>query len=394
MNKKRLCYMLRSCYPEALGIRKTMQRIKVQRLFRHMLPADVILECEKDSSKTEEAIQPFKKKWSRYLKADVDEMEDILKNAPSYKDRKDKDALRTDMFFCRLAYGFIPAEYVCFELEGKSPSERKKFVSDIDTNAFGYSVNNIRILQKILDKGDSAEHFRRYFKRDYVIVNSRKDFDAFQRFIKKYPVFVEKKVFSGMGKGTRLVDVAKMQISESEYFQKLLDGDKYLLEEVIVQKEEMAKYNDSSVNTVRCITFRTSNSVQVPYAFMRAGRKGAFVDNGGSGGLLIGINVENGKLCTDAYDEYNTKYENHPDSGVRFRGCQIPEWDALIKLCTEAAKMEKQVGYLSWDLAYTDLGWIVVEVNEVGQLIGPQTVFKKGIKTEIAVYLASMEKVF
>mgnify|MGYP000503160321 FL=1 len=51
------------------------------------------------------------------------------------------------MLFCRLAYGFIPSEYVGFELENKSPEQRKEFVSDIDTNVFGYSVNDIKELQ-------------------------------------------------------------------------------------------------------------------------------------------------------------------------------------------------------------------------------------------------------
>lgn len=73
-------------------------------------------------------------KWEGYLRPAVKEMEDILEKAPIYKDRQDKDYLRTDMLFCRLAYGFIPSEYVGFELENKSPEQRKEFVSDIDTN--------------------------------------------------------------------------------------------------------------------------------------------------------------------------------------------------------------------------------------------------------------------
>ena len=50
------------------------------------------------------------------------------------------------------------------------------------------------------------------------------------------------------------------------------------------------------------------------------------------------------------------------------------------------------MGYLSWDLAYTDSGWVVIEVNEVGQFIGPQMTMKKGIKKELWSYLERMQK--
>ena len=50
------------------------------------------------------------------------------------------------------------------------------------------------------------------------------------------------------------------------------------------------------------------------------------------------------------------------------------------------------VNYLSWDLAYTDHGWIVIEINEVGQLIGPQMTFQAGIKRELMKYYEQMEK--
>ena len=40
------------------------------------------------------------------------------------KSRDDLDVIRTDRMFCCLAYGFIPSEYVGFELEHKTLEER------------------------------------------------------------------------------------------------------------------------------------------------------------------------------------------------------------------------------------------------------------------------------
>ncbi len=392
MDKSRLCYIVRSHYPEAFGIRKFMQRLKVKRICRYFLTEEEVKICEWDDSRKKDIIAPYLKKWERQLYSTVAEMEDILRNAAVYR-KMDKDRLRTDMLFCRLAYGFSPSEYVSFALETRTPQERKAFESDTDTNEFGYSVNNIRSLQSILDKGDSCRRFSEYFKRDTLIIENYRDYDRFCDFLKRHPVFVEKNVFSSMGKGTRLVDVSELGMDEKSYFDSLIRTGKYLLEERVYQRPEMAKFNGSSVNTIRCMTFRTEQGIEVPYCFMRTGRNGSFVDNGGSGGLVIGVDAVTGVVNTDGYDEYNNCYPQHPDTGVTFQGSQIPAWNEVISLCKDAAAKIKDIGYLSWDLACTDQGWVVIEVNEVGQFIGPQMTMKRGIKKELEAYLTRMPKV-
>lgn len=393
MDKSRLCYLLRSKYPKVLGIRMCLQRLKVKRLYNHVLPKQQIIICEQNPSKKEEVIRPYLSKWKKYLRPTIAEMEDILSNGPLFKDRTDKNQLRIDMMFCRLSYGFIPSEYVCFELENKTPDERKEYVSDIDMNVFGYSVNDITVLQGILDKGDSYYRFKEYFKRDAIVVEKRKDFADFHAFIKKHPIFVKKVVFSSMGRGIELVNIQKKQKSEKEYFEELIRSGKYLLEECVVQHPEMGKFNPSSVNTVRCFTFKTNRGIEIPWSFMRTGRNGSFVDNGGAGGLVIGIDPKTGRIITDGYDEYNDSYKKHPDTGIVFIGSKIPEWNDLISLCSTAAAKVDGMGYLSWDLAFTENGWVVIEVNEVGQFIGPQMTMKKGIKAELEEYSKRMTKV-
>lgn len=393
LDKKRICYILRSRYPKIFGIRKGLQRLKIKRLYRCCLSAKEVEECEKNPSKKAEIITPYLSKWKRYLKPSIEEMEDILENSPIYKDREDKDYLRTDMLFCRLAYGFIPSEYAGFELENKTPEQRREFASDIDMNVFGYSVNDIKELQSILDKGDGYLRFSNYFKRDAIVIKSKGDYAQFHEFVKKHPIFVKKVVFSSMGKGVELVNINEISENEKDYFEKLVSTGKYLLEEKVCQHEEMAKFNKSSVNTIRCITFKTDKGVETPYAFMRAGRNGSFVDNAGAGGIVVGVDTKTGILNTDGYDEYGSHYFCHPETKVVFKGSQIPKWEELTSLCKEAAVTVKDIGYLSWDLAYTEKGWVVIEVNEVGQFIIPQIVMKRGIKRELEKSLNRMKKV-
>ena len=227
------------------------------------------------------------------------------------------------MLFCRLAYGFIPSEYVGFDFINKAPEERKQYCSDLQTHVFGYTVNNIVEVQRVLNKATSAIKYQNLFKRDLVIIEKKEDFDSFICFVNRHPKFVKKKIFSSMGKGVELVDIDGM--SQMNYFNKLITTGKWLLEECVIQQAEMACINSSSVNTVRCMTFKTNDGVVVSYCFMRSGRNGAFVDNGGSGGLLMGIDVENGTVDTDAFDEYGDIFEVHPNSGVKFKCFQIPK---------------------------------------------------------------------
>ena len=145
----------------------------------------------------------------------------------------------------------------------------------------------------------------------------------------------------------------------------------------------MGKVNASSVNTIRCITFNTEHGIQIGYCFAKFGRDGSFVDNGARGGLLVGVDRVTGYLVTDGYDEYGIKYCKHPDSSVTFKNYKLEKWDQLISICLEASSLIPSVRYIGWDLALTPDGWIIVEGNGGGQMIGPQTVFERGLKREI-----------
>lgn len=382
---------IRSHYPEWLGIRKNLQRLKVRRITRFTLSAEEISLCESDESKKKEVITPYLKKWDKYLQPCCEELQDMIAHASFFQECNDTERIITDILFCRLAYGFIPSEYIGFCLYEKSPEERKEYCSDLYTNVFGYTVNNIVQVQTVLNKATSARKYQQLFKRDFMIVDKTTDYAEFCLFVEKHPSFVKKKTFSSMGQGVELVSISNDK--KRDFFNSLLTDDQWLIEEKVVQRPEMACFNESSVNTIRCITFKTNQGIVVPYCFMRTGRKGAFVDNGGSGGLLIGIDIEKGMLITNAYDEYGIVYSIHPDSGVQFKGYRIPEWNKMLEICKNAAEKETQMGYLSWDMAYTNRGWCVIEVNEVGQFIGPQIVFKKGIKAELVQYLSIMQRV-
>ena len=105
----------------------------------------------------------------------------------------------------------------------------------------------------------------------------------------------------------------------------------------------------------------------------------------------MGIDRETGRFNTDGFDEFDHRYEAHPDSGVVFKGYQLPQWEQMKEICREMSAKMTQVGFIGWDMAHTDEGWVLIEGNGMGQLIGPQTVWKRGLKAELDAMMQDME---
>lgn len=282
------------------------------------------------------------------------------------------DRVRTDMLFCYAAYGFTPNEYLVYGFKERSSEERKAFISDRESVVIGYRLNDLDAMGIFNDKVQTYQIFGKYFKRSALCIEGEKDRSAFLAFAIRNPVFVKKEAKEACGRGVELVDLKKRNITADEYFDSLLFNGKIIVEEMIVQADIMKQFNDSSVNTVRCTTLNSNGNIEILFCFFRTGRKGSFVDNGGAGGLLVGVDEKTGMLNTDAVDEINCRFSEHPDTHVVFKGFQIPEWGQMIEVCKEIASIVTDVKMVGWDMAYTDNGWVVVEGNAITEMIGPQ----------------------
>jgi len=91
-------------------------------------------------------------------------------------------------------------------------------------------------------------------------------------------------------------------------------------------------------------------------------------------------------LDSDGCDEYLNRYECHPNSGIKYVGFQLPAWDECIALVKEMGALVPRLGYIGWDLAYTDSGWVLVEANGGSQFVS-QICYDKGCKPEIEEYI-------
>ena len=146
-------------------------------------------------------------------------------------------------------------------------------------------------------------------------------------------------------------------------------GASYVVQRKIRQCEFAAKFNASSINTIRMMTMRCpwNGEIVVCRSMMRMGVSDAVIDNMMKGGLCVCVG-DRGQLGKYAYDYDGKRFEKHPVSGLTFEGLSHPGYAKMV----EAAKMihGKILDYnlLSFDLVQRDDGSIcVVEINATSQ---------------------------
>lgn len=167
----------------------------------------------------------------------------------------------------------------------------------------------------------------------------------------------------------------------------ILNEEALIFESVVHQTAQFAAFNKSSVNTVRFMTaLYPDGTASVIATFIKIGRAGKCVDNAGGGGNVdVCIDTETGEIkYAIQYDGWrNIKdIEKHPDSGNQLNGVIIENWQSIKE---EVVKYQQAFPYCKvagWDIAITDDGPVVIEVNDFWDRTG-QYFIRRGWRNEI-----------
>lgn len=381
--KQKLKKMIRNYCPDIPFLRNKLSAIKLKEFSKYIMDKPDIELGEGSWSSKISVVEKYSQQWPAFTKELNHLADEYIQKTLPIRQRNDIDELRIKMLFDCFAYGFVPDEFFVFHLEEKSPGEKQEYISNRDKDNYSYQINDIIDMDVFLDKSLTYKRFAQYYKRDAVCVEKKTDYPSFAEFVKKHPVFVKKNVMLSKGDSVELVDVRKYGETLENYFDKLILSGKQILEERVIQSAAMSKLNPTSVNTVRCMTFFSEDEIKVGPCFLKVGQGNSFVDNGGKGGIIIGIDNKSGVLNTEGFDEFLANYPEHPDTHVVFKNYHLPEWDKLIELVMEMSAKIPSVRYIGWDLAHTDAGWVVIEGNGSGQFICPQIIWERGFKKDI-----------
>lgn len=297
------------------------------------------------------------------------------------KDTRLVKKLTRDMVKCYLLYGATPDEYFLFNFRNASDEVRASFVTDMDKDKTLMQSVDVKMYERELqDKYAFYKRAGEFFKREACPVAGVEDWDAFRQLAAHGADVFVKPLDSSYGRGAASLHLETEEEARRAFDSLLAQGGKWIAEEKIRQSAAMARWNESSVNTVRMPSFRTEQGYKIMTPSLRCGAGGSIVDNGGAGGIIINIDKETGVLVTDGGREDNTVYAKHPDSGVPFKGERLPEWESLVELTRKVHALFPPHRYIAFDFAHTDKGWVLVEGNW-GQLIS-QYVDKVGRKKE------------
>ena len=271
-----------------------------------------------------------------------------------------------DCAISRLTVGASLEQYVALDFWRKSMRERTKYLTyRYDKKIYRYVKQHTTPEQfwRIGNKLQFNRFFSDYIHRDYLYA-AEADEETVKAFIDTHGAVMAKKLENTQGKG--IMRVSRENISH-ELLEKLI-SEKYLLEEVIVQHHEIAKINESSVNTVRIATAIDSQMhAHIIGACLRCGAPGSFVDNYHSGGIVFPIDTDLGIVINSGMPYCSIEHLNvHPGSGMAMIGFKIPNWNKLKNQVIKAAEMIPEMMYIGWDIAVTEEGVDFVEGN-IGQ---------------------------
>ena len=140
--------------------------------------------------------------------------------------------------------------------------------------------------------------------------------------------------------------------------------EKSVVQEFIKQHKCISRISEST-NTIRIVTLYTKNKrVLIIGAYIRFGRGDSYIDNVSSGGISAGINLNSGYVNNIAFDKNGKIFKKHPETNIQFNDIQIPFWEDVLKLARKIQIYFSFYKLLGHDIAITENGPIVIEINE------------------------------
>src|SRR5699024_7616699 len=255
-------------------------------------------------------------------------------------------------------YGLGINDYLQYEFYKKRYFDRRDFLVHRKRMKIVKTFN----IEKDRELFDNKEKFNEIFS-DYLgrvwLYTKSSDYDTFVNFAKSVGKFIVKPTKGSHGKGIRIVEFDNIQNLE-EMYEELLQEDS-LLEEFIIQHENLASFNKTSVNSLRVVTLLCPDGiVRVMTANLRMGNGVRYADNFHHNGIASLLDTDTGVVISTGIDRDFRRYVYHPYSNKQIVGFQVPFWDKVVDTVTNAAMLMPTVGYIGWDVAIGHDGRIII----------------------------------
>lgn len=222
-----------------------------------------------------------------------------------------------------------------------------------------------------------------------ALLRSADDVLAFLGQPSNFPFFV-KRVNDIRGRGAGIVEAydpdngelryANGQIVASDRFiasVQAREDDCIIFQQLIRTEARLAEAIGSRVATARVMTIADGQSFKVKRAVLRLPVGANMTDNfsaGSTGNAYALVDAVSGRVIK-AYRGVGldmTVLDAHPDTGVALDGLQLPDWGEAMRQIEYAATRLPGLRLAGWDVAFTDDGPMLLEVNAAPGVVLPQ----------------------
>ena len=285
-----------------------------------------------------------------------------LNNVISYINNKyyiGKLYLLIDILFCKIKYKANLNDYKMFSMYLLNNKERKTILTSGKNLILTNKLNDYSKLHIFENKNEFNEVFNDYLKRKWMFIN-RKNYNEFECFIKNMDYIIAKPNDNTEGKRIEKIKVGDYSIKE--LYNYLKDKDLLLVEEVIKQHNYLNKLYSKSINRVTVVTILYNDITYIISINLNLGNN-SIVDSLKRGGMTNKIDIETGTSLHPFCDRGLNNYYFHPVTKEKINNIKLPYINEIKSLVKDLSKIIKTVRYVSWDIAITNDGPILIGAN-------------------------------
>jgi hypothetical protein len=175
---------------------------------------------------------------------------------------------------------------------------------------------------------------------------------------------VEKYVFS---KGS-LINSSDGKHIDVDALKANLEGN-FIVQEIVQQHPQLAKYHPSSLNTIKVYSYRSvkTNKIEILMATFRTGGNNSFLDNASNGGLMVGLEIDEfneAKLKEYGFDKWGNHSSKQLDTNTSFKDNEIPNFPEIIKAIEKLSNLVPYQRLIGWDFSLNEKGEpVFIELN-------------------------------
>lgn len=154
----------------------------------------------------------------------------------------------------------------------------------------------------------------------------------------------------------------------------------YVLQHVVANHPAIREFAEG-LATLRTVNLVKDGDVRLDRSVLKVPVAGNIADNAWrAGNLVANVDPTTGvidRVIRGSGPEMET-FTHHPDTNTQLVGMQLPFWDEVLALNTRTAQLFGAINYQSQDIAITEDGPIVVEVNSGSSFELPQVASGRG----------------